>query len=110
AQIEALGARFVIDATAALDDLPGWAAGAHRECRTDYGDAVLTVRRNVVAGPELPAGTTVVLTTSGTTGTPKAICLSDAMLLGFLHGIAATGTVPGLPWLMGANIGFDMAI
>ena len=24
--------------------------------------------------------------------------------------IVATGTVPGLPWLMGANIGFDMAI
>ena len=110
AQIEALGARFVIDATAALDGLPGWAAGAHRERITDFGDAVLTVRRHVGAGPELPAGTTVVLTTSGTTGTPKAICLSDAMLLGFLHGIAATGTVPGLPWLMGANIGFDMAI
>src|SRR5438874_10548752 len=27
AQIEALGARFVIDATAAPDDLPGWAVG-----------------------------------------------------------------------------------
>src|SRR5439155_15993964 len=54
AQIEALGARFVIDATAVLDDLPGWAAGAHRERITDFGDAVLTVRRHVVAGPELP--------------------------------------------------------
>src|SRR5207248_9545797 len=42
AQIEALGARFVIDATAALDDLPGWAVGAHRERITDFGDAVLT--------------------------------------------------------------------
>jgi len=38
------------------------------------------------------------------------IVVSDAMLLGFLHGIVATGTVPGLPWLMGANIGFDMAL
>src|SRR3989440_3811292 len=65
AQIEALGARFVIDATVALDDLPGWAAGAHRERITDFGDAVLTVRRHVVAGPELPAGTTGGLATSG---------------------------------------------
>jgi acyl-coenzyme A synthetase/AMP-(fatty) acid ligase len=110
AQIEALGARFVIDATAALDDLPDRAAGAHRERITGFGDAAVTVRRHVAAGPELPAGTAVVLTTSGTTGTPKAICLSNAMLLGFLRGIVATGTVPGLPWLMGANIGFDMAL
>src|SRR5690348_12917630 len=110
AQIETLGARFVIDATAALDDLPGWAAGAHRESIPAFAETVLTVRRRVEASPELPAGTAVVLTTSGTTGTPKAICLSDAMLLGFLHGIMSTGTVPGLPWLMGANIGFDMAL
>ena len=110
AQIEALGARFVIDATAALDDLPGWANGAHRENITGFAGTTLTVRPRVGAGPELPAGTAVVLTTSGTTGTPKAICLSDAMLLGFLRGMAATGTVPGLPWLMGANIGFDMAL
>src|SRR5207248_4805629 len=110
AQIESLGARFVIDATAALDDLPGWAAGAHREPITGFGDAVVTVRRHVGAGPKLPAGTALVLTTSGTTGAPKAICLSGAMLLGFLRGIVATGTVPGLPWLMGANLGFDLAI
>jgi non-ribosomal peptide synthetase component F/acyl carrier protein len=110
AQIKDLGARFVIDATAALDDPPGWAAGAHRESIPGFADTVLTVRRRVEAGPELPAGTAVVLTTSGTTGTPKAICLSGAMLLGFLHGIVATGTVAGLPWLMGANIGFDMAL
>src|SRR5437763_4758397 len=110
AQIEALGVRFVIDATAAPDDLPGWSAGAYRENITGFGETVVTVRRDVGVGPELPASTAVVLTTSGTTGTPKAICLSGAMLLGFLRGMAATGTLPGLPWLMGANIGFDMAI
>ena len=110
AQIEALGVRFVIDATAALDDLPGWAEGAHRESIPGFVETVVTVRRRLGAGPGLPAGTAVVLTTSGTTGTPKAICLSDAMLLGFLSGMVATGTVPQLPWLMGANIGFDMAL
>src|SRR5262249_56339743 len=29
---------------------------------------------------------------------------------GFLGGVGGTGTVPGLPWLMGANIAFDMAL
>src|SRR5438045_9067737 len=86
AQIEALGARFVIDATAALDDLPGWSAGAHRERITDFGDAVLTVRRHVVAGQELPAGTTVALASGGPTGKPRGILLSAALLVGLLRG------------------------
>src|ERR1044071_4842591 len=78
AQIEALVVRLVIGATAALDDLPGRAAGAHRESIPGFAEAVLTVRRRVDAGPKLPCGTAVVLTTSGTTGTPRAICLGDA--------------------------------
>ena len=51
-----------------------------------------------------------ILTTSGTTGAPKAIRLSHSMLLGLFRGIIASGYFPALPTLMGANVAFDMAI
>jgi acyl-coenzyme A synthetase/AMP-(fatty) acid ligase len=111
AQIERLGAYLVIDTTPALDCSSGWAAGAEREDIPGFDGATLTIRGvGASAALGVAEDTAVVLTTSGTTGTPKAVCLSQEVLLGFLHGAVSAGTLPAMPWLMGANIGFDMAL
>ena len=107
AQLAMVGARAVIFATAELDCAPDW----HGRCDgiADFASAVLLVD----TASDRPRGltdTALLLTSSGSTGAPKTIRLSHAMLLGFLRGLAATETMPAEPNLMGQNIGFDAVI
>ncbi len=119
-QIAAVGARFVLAATPDLDCAPAWDADAHRTALDDFPGAFLLAGHDRGPaskagtahdrGPAAEAGTALLLTSSGTTGVPKTIRLSQAMLLGMLRAVAATGLVPPLPQVMGQNIGFDITV
>lgn len=108
ALVDALGVTAVLDATGRLDVLPAGLPYRSQEAVEGFPGAVLATVGGRPA--PLPAGTSVVLTTSGTTGPAKAICLSQAMLLGLLRGVTTSGIVPTAPWLMGPNIAFDMSL
>lgn len=107
-QLETMQAEFLIDAVSVQDLAPAWASQARRYSIAGFPDATLLVRPTPPA--RLGTDAVFILTTSGTTGTPKAIRLSHPMLLGLLRGVVASGQFPALPTLLGANIAFDMAI
>jgi non-ribosomal peptide synthetase component F/acyl carrier protein len=109
AQIEALGARFVI-AAADCDCAPTRVPNGHGEPVPGSPWAVLLADPAKPADAVEEAGTAILFTSSGSTGTPKTIRVTQAMLLGLVSGLAATGAFPALPGLLGPNIGFDAAI
>jgi acyl-CoA synthetase (AMP-forming)/AMP-acid ligase II/acyl carrier protein len=107
AQLAGVGARAVIFATAELDCAPDWQTRC--DGIADFAQAVLLVD-TATARPRVLTDTALLLTSSGSTGAPKTIRLSHAVLLGFFRGLAATCTMPAEPSLMGQNIGFDAVI
>lgn len=112
AQMERVGARFVLSATTMPTAPPAWLAEANADSVPNFPNATLFSRTGAArplghAGARRPA---VILTSSGTTGTPKTICLSQAMILGFLRGLQAAGSFVPCPALINANIGFDIIL
>ncbi len=108
AQVAHVGARFLVSASASPDCEPAWLPGATRDPIETFPDAVL-----FSAPAPVPAATTdaaILLTTSGTTGQPRTVMLSDAMILGFLTSLIGAGLMPAEPGLLCPNIGFDLAI
>jgi long-subunit acyl-CoA synthetase (AMP-forming) len=78
------GADAILTNECRFDDLPGWRAQA-----TPAGmDAWLLLRRATGAAARLPAGTQKITYTSGTTGTPKGVCLSAASQLAVARSLA----------------------
>ena len=108
-QVERVGARFILSAIAASAAAPPWPADTARDSIPGFPDAALFTRRGV-AGGSGPHGAAVILTSSGTTGTPKTTCLSQAMILAFLRGLQATGAWMSCPTLVNPNIGFDIVL
>jgi acyl-CoA synthetase (AMP-forming)/AMP-acid ligase II/acyl carrier protein len=122
AQIETTGARFLIAATRDPDCRPALTADeaggisdvkppdakARRVGLDHFPGACLLVGDD--RQPRGEGGTAILLTSSGTTGQPKTIRLTQAMLLGILRAVAATGRLPPAPGLLGQNIGFDAVI
>jgi acyl-CoA synthetase (AMP-forming)/AMP-acid ligase II/acyl carrier protein len=127
-QIDAVGARFLIGVTAEVDCAPaspgrvmsgrqftGLSSGdptsAFTSIRLKFGGVPGAVLR-IGDGPEPvgDGGIALLLTSSGTTGVPKTIRLSQPMLLGYVRAMAATGRLPPEPGLLGQNIGFDAIV
>jgi acyl-coenzyme A synthetase/AMP-(fatty) acid ligase/acyl carrier protein len=114
-QIERVGARFILSATEMPDCGPAWLAdGVH-----DHVDGFPDARFFVHPGPPAPAldpgevATSLILTSSGTTGIPKTVRLSEAMIFGFLYGLSASAALPALPalpCLVCPNISFDVTV
>jgi non-ribosomal peptide synthetase component F/acyl carrier protein len=109
-QIEALGARFLIAFSADMDCAP---AGASDSAKDDPAPGFPGARLrclNIRRRPknDAPDGDTALLfTSSGTTGRPKTIRVSQAMILSLLRGLDRAAVFLPVPGLMGANIGFD---
>ncbi|MFO1028903.1 MAG: non-ribosomal peptide synthetase [Acetobacteraceae bacterium] len=112
AQVERVQARFILSATDDPDGAPAWLHAVRPVRIAGFPHAGMFVRgastdRPASCGSDHPA---VILTSSGTTGTPKTSCLSQAMILGFVRGLVATGTFVPCPTLINANIGFDIIL
>jgi acyl-coenzyme A synthetase/AMP-(fatty) acid ligase/acyl carrier protein len=108
-QIEAVDARFLIAAPPGLDWLLDAAVAVRSTPINGFPGAVLLARPPAEArqsGDNTPCSA-ILLTSSGTMGTPKTIRLSQAMVAGAMRAIAATRLPPSAPGLLGQNIGFD---
>jgi non-ribosomal peptide synthetase component F len=105
-QMARVGARFLLSASP--DCGADWLTGATCDPIRTFSDAVLFSAPT--RAPASPPEAAILLTTSGTTGQPRTVMLSDAMILGFLISLIGTGLVPAEPGLMCPNIGFDLAI
>ena len=106
--LERLSVRFLIDAVSALDLTPNWIGSATCVPIDGFSEATLFIGPS--EGPQWTDGAAFVLTTSGSTGAPKAIRLSHENLVGFIRAMEANGFFPAEPSLMGTNIGFDVVI
>lgn len=111
AQIEAVGARFVLFGTENLDCVSPDDDGDLSLPIAGFDGATLCCQaKPSQRAATLPADTALIFTSSGSTGTPKTILDSQAMILGLLAGQIRTGQFPPMPSLMGPNIGFDVSI
>ncbi len=113
AQVAGVGARFLIATGAAADCLPPDSDAAAGGAVTGFADArlfPLAGNSGPDAAPAPSDDTAIVFTSSGTTGVPKSILVGQAMLMGLLRGLTASGGLPSLPYVMGANIAFDVFI
>ncbi len=111
AQVEDLGCRFILGGAEKID----CAGASELTLRSDAigGKLAATVclrppTRSVLG--ERARDVAILFTSSGTTGVPKTILVSQEMLLGVLESVAAMGVIPALPSLMGPNVGFDVSI
>ena len=108
-QIARLGARFLIAAAPDIDCAPEWALDGSQDAPAPgFPGAILRALNN--PAPRLTKGdnqTALLLTSSGTTGKPKTIRLSQAMLLRLFQSVCEADAVPPAPGLIGQNIGFD---
>jgi long-subunit acyl-CoA synthetase (AMP-forming) len=92
--LDSAGADAVLAHVNLLPALAEWgfepASGAWR------GDAHLTLVQRRTGGAVLPAGTAKITFTSGTTGTPKGVCLSADSLLAAAHGLVYATRAVGI--------------
>ena len=111
-QITTTGARFILSASGMPDCSPDWIGNAGRDAIPNHPEAALFTRQDGVtaAGHSDRGNAAVILTSSGTTGVPKTVLLSQAMILAFLNVLADTNLFPPVPGLIGGNIGFDILI
>ncbi len=111
AQIQAVGARFILFGTEDLDCVAPNDDSSLSLPITGFDGAMLCCRaKRYEKTVTLPPDTALIFTSSGSTGTPKTILDSQAMILGLLEGQIRTGQFPPMPSLMGPNIGFDVSI
>jgi non-ribosomal peptide synthetase component F len=112
-QIEALRARFLIAFSADVDCAPAWACDSRADDPVSGFPGAKLRCLNIRRGPgdANPDGDTALLfTSSGTTGRPKTIRVSQAMILSLLRGLDKAAVFLPVPGLMGGNIGFDTVI
>jgi malonyl-CoA/methylmalonyl-CoA synthetase len=77
--LEELSAETALRVVVDLDSAPGAATG--------YGDVVADERESVVAPRRAPGSAVLLAYTSGTTGTPKAVPLTERNLLSSIRGV-----------------------
>ncbi len=90
AAVETVGARYAIAEPPAIERLAAAGLATAMKVTTVGGHDIAACALECDHRPELPPGARIVLQTSGTTGSPKSVCLTEGVLELAIRLVAAT--------------------